>query len=997
MIVGSVFGGSHGTAALTSDGNIVFTPDPDYTGEASFVYAANTPEGGRAEGRVYISVQPVNDAPVAVDDHGFLTDEDTVVVIYPEALLANDRDIDSDVVSLVSVLPSANFDVVIGAFGELIATPRSSFWGDGYFDYTIADPSGLTSTARAFVHVNPVNDPPEAQVDQFTTTETGDPILEDNPIVISTARLIANDIERDGDPLRVVAVGASYGGLARLLPNDTVLFEPNSNFNGDAWFDYTITDDQGGFSTARATIVYQPVNDEPMARSDHYADENFYVLNGIEDHPLSIAVIELLKNDYDPEGFAVHFEQVGSAAHGSVAVVDGHTIVFTPDRNYYGEATFAYSITDPEGAVAGGRVTLNFAPTAHAPPTAVDDVVYMYEDVPRTIPVAALLGNDTDIDGDQLRIVDFGRTFAPLHGTLEYDVDGNLVFTPNLNATGYSEFTYRITDDTDGFSVGTVTIFVIPSNDQPTVQDDAGFLAPLDVPLVIRVSDLLANDYDIEQIGDDDGQFRVPLDDPNRPRPSFVGIDEVLDPAELAFGRHVSIGSAEVVTFSGEQFVVVRFASGFTGDVALQYRIADEQGLEDIGFATAAVLPTYAGLLNGSGLVDYIIGNALAETMNGLSSNDYIQSLDGADTIFAAAGDDVIDAGAGDDLIDGGAGADRIIGGDGFDTVVYTGNNVGVRADLESRVGQGGVAQGDVYLGVEALVGTEYADQLGGDVNANRLEGGAGNDLLEGRGGADTLIAGVDDDVLSGGAGADVLDGGAGSDTADYASSAEAVSISLAAASASGGDATGDTLTAIENLIGTDFNDNLEGDAQANRLLGGRGDDVLIGGAGDDLLVGGRGADTLAGGAGVDIADYSLSLDGVTIDLASAAAGSGDAAGDVFTDIEIIQGSYHDDIIRGDGGDNRLRGSLGADVLDGRGGFDTADYSTADESVTVNLGLGQGLAGEALGDTLIDIDMVLGSVHVDTLMGGAGNEWFDGGFGNDQIAGGAGSDTYLFG
>ncbi|MEQ1614264.1 MAG: tandem-95 repeat protein, partial [Hyphomicrobiaceae bacterium] len=156
MIVGSVFGGSHGTAALTSDGNIVFTPDPDYTGEASFVYAANTPEGGRAEGRVYISVQPVNDAPVAVDDHGFLTDEDTVVVIYPEALLANDRDIDGDVLSLVSVLPSANFDVVIGAFGELIATPRSSFWGDGYFDYTIADPSGLTSTARAFVHVNPV-------------------------------------------------------------------------------------------------------------------------------------------------------------------------------------------------------------------------------------------------------------------------------------------------------------------------------------------------------------------------------------------------------------------------------------------------------------------------------------------------------------------------------------------------------------------------------------------------------------------------------------------------------------------------------------------------------------------------------------------------------------------------------------------------------------------------------------------------------------------------
>jgi VCBS repeat-containing protein len=994
MIIGQVFGASHGTVTLSSDGNIVFTPDANFNGEASFRYAANTPEGGRAEGQVFINVTPVNDAPVAINDLGFITDENTSFAIDPSVLLANDLDIDVDVLTIVSLTPSLNFSVAVDVYGTLIVTPRDYFWGDGTFDYTVADAAGATSTARVVVHVNHINNAPDLLTDTFLTTEAGGPILEDNPIVITAAQLLANDIEHDGDIMRVVAVGAAHGGSARLLVNDTVLFTPSPDFNGEAWFDYTVTDDQGAFSTARATIVYQPVNDNPIAEADGYGDQNLYFLNGFENQAMSIAIIELLKNDYDPEGFAVKFEEAGSAAHGALQVVDGHTIIFTPDHNYAGEATFAYSITDPQGAVAGGRVTLNFAPVAHTLPTAVADTVYAFEDVPRTIPISALLGNDFDGNGDTLRFVSFS---GGVRGTLEYDGQGNLLFTPYLNATGESTFDYVIADDVDGTAIGTVTIIMIASNDQPTALDDSGFTTPLDVPLVIRVSDLLANDYDIDVIGDLDGQISVPLDAPNRPRPNFVGIDDVLDPAELAFGRHVSVGTAEVVDFSGEQFVVVRFAPGFSGDVTLQYRIADTEGLQDIGFATATVMPTYNSRLTGSGFVDYIVGNELDETIKGLSDNDFIQSLGGDDTIVAGAGNDTIDAGAGNDLIDGGTGADRIIGGLGFDTVVFTGSNVGVRADLESRVGQGGTAQGDVYIGVEALVGTEFADQLGGDAGANRLEGGDGSDLLEGRGGADTLVGGAGDDTLTGGDGADVLDGGAGSDTVNYFLSAAAIHVSLTTGAASGGDAAGDTLNSIENVTGSDFNDTIDGNAGDNLLVGGRGDDILNGGVGNDILIGGRGADTLVGGDGIDIADYSQSVVGVTIDLADTLASSGDAQGDIFSGIEIVQGSYYDDVIYGDTSDNRLRGGRGADLIDGRGGFDIVDYSTADEAVTVNLSLGLGLAGEALGDTLVNIEMVLGSVHVDTLIGSTGDNWFDGGFGSDLLFGGLGSDTYRFG
>ena len=298
-----------------------------------------------------------------------------------------------------------------------------------------------------------------------------------------------------------------------------------------------------------------------------------------------------------------------------------------------------------------------------------------------------------------------------------------------------------MTDDADGSSEGFVDIVMIPSNDDPTAQLDEGFITPLDVPLVIRVSDLLANDYDIEQADTDgDGTIDVDMDDPNRPRPTFVGIDAVLDPAQLALGNRVQVGTAEIVTFRGEQFVVVRFPQGFTGPVTIEYRIADTEGLQDTGFALAAVSSFYSGTLLGTPRTDLIEGAALVgNTIQGFASDDYIIGGDTDDRIDAGSGDDKIETGGGNDLILGGAGADVIDGGAGFDTVDFSTSTTGLRADLESRVGQGGDAQGDVYIGIEALVGTSHNDDLGGDSAANKLYGQGGADEIVGRGGDDEL------------------------------------------------------------------------------------------------------------------------------------------------------------------------------------------------------------------------------------------------------------------
>ncbi|WP_456239216.1 Ig-like domain-containing protein [Pseudomonas auratipiscis] len=171
--------------------------------------------------------------------------------------------------------------------------------------------------------------------------------------------------------------------------------------------------------------------------------------------------------------------------------------------------------------------------------------------------------------------------------------------------------------------------------------------------------------------------------------------------------------------------------------------------------------------------------------------------------------------------------------------------------------GHGGSATGNVdisYQSGSTLTGTSGNDTLLGGSGHDTLNAGAGNDVLIGGDGNDILNGGDGNDLLIGGAGNDQLNGGAGIDTASYAGAGSGVTVSLASAGAQNtGGAGTDTLTGIENLIGSDYNDHLTGDGNANLLIGGLGNDTLIGGGGNDVLIGGAGNDTLTGGSGNDI------------------------------------------------------------------------------------------------------------------------------------------------
>jgi Ca2+-binding RTX toxin-like protein len=186
------------------------------------------------------------------------------------------------------------------------------------------------------------------------------------------------------------------------------------------------------------------------------------------------------------------------------------------------------------------------------------------------------------------------------------------------------------------------------------------------------------------------------------------------------------------------------------------------------------------------------------------------------------------------------------------------------------------------------------------------LNGGRGNDWLYGLGGDDMLFGNGGNDTLHGGAGADTMFGGNGIDTVSYAYS-HTVSINLALHLADGGDAEGDQIWEVENVIGSGEDDGLWGDAAANFLDGADGNDLLMGEGGDDYLRGGAGNDSMSGFGENDTLDGGAGAD-------QAWGGEGD---------DVLQGGSGGDTLYGQTGNDVLVGGTGADTLTGGDGADT--------------------------------------------------------------------------
>ena len=449
--------------------------------------------------------------------------------------------------------------------------------------------------------------------------------------------------------------------------------------------------------------------------------------------------------------------------------------------------------------------------------------------------------------------------------------------------------------------------------------------------------------------------------------------------------------------------------------------------------------------LRGDGGNDLIVGGSGIDTINGGIGDDEIYGDDNNDILRGEAGDDTIFGGDGDDLFFGAEGEDVLTGGLGIDTINGGNDDDEIHGDAGNDVLRGDGGNDTIHggLGIDVIDGGIGDDEIHGDEGGDILRGDAGNDTIFGGDNNDSLEGGLGDDTLSGGTGndsfragpgSDAHDGGEGIDTVDYRDALTAITVDLQNANINAGDlAFGDTHFSIENLFGSDFNDDLSGNADSNSINSGNGndtirgnggDDILTAGAGDDLLIGGAGADVLNGGVGLDRVSYGSSTEGILLDLSNLSLNTGDAAGDTFIGIERYIGSEHDDTLLGragadflageagddflaglngpdtligGAGNDTLQGGFGADVLDGGDGIDTVSYADAINPVNVYLDGSSPNGGIANGDTFIGIENIHGSNSIDQLSGDQNENEFFGGGGNDRFIfrSGWGNDTII--
>lgn len=355
------------------------------------------------------------------------------------------------------------------------------------------------------------------------------------------------------------------------------------------------------------------------------------------------------------------------------------------------------------------------------------------------------------------------------------------------------------------------------------------------------------------------------------------------------------------------------------------------------------------------------------------SRDDVVWGTEGRDRIFAGEGDDTICGRGGDDTIDGGEGDNVVDAGDGND-IVYAGN------------GNDRLAGGP---GNDTIRGGYGNDQLQGGRGNDMLYGGLGNDTLEGDAGRDTLAGEKGADTLRGGADDDSIDGGPDIDVVMFDDIPGPVRLTLTAGTSVATTGNGnDTVSNVENIVGSARDDVLTGNDSDNHIVGGAGSDKISGGGGNDRIDGDAGDDQLSGGGGNDLIEGGAGPDQL----------SGDAGHDRIdggTGVDFFEGGPGDDVLIG--GPRTPGPASYGEYFDGGPGDDkitalengSNDILGGDGNDSINSSGGR--------DRTSGGNKIWGGDGNDTILSGDGKNRVEGGGGADQIVTGAGNDRILAG
>jgi VCBS repeat-containing protein len=834
-----VAGVAHGQLTLNINGSFTYRPAANFHGTDSFTYRAFDGALRSELTTVTITINSVNDAPVA-NNNSYSTDEDTtlnVPVPGTTGILGNDTDADGDTLTAELVSGPSRGTLTLNENGSFTYTPGENFNGTDSFTYKAFDGAARSaSAATVTLTVRAVNDAPIAtQGLEFST-------MEEQAL---NAKVTATDV--DGDALTFTVDSAPTWGTLNLNSNGNFTYTPFVNFRSGDTFRFKVSDGQLS-DTARVVITVQNVNDAPVAYGVNiYMDEDTFVTDRVFDAQ-------------DIDGDALRYtvlpnENPGEFTYSSTA----GKFNYRPPADFNGTVVYYYKAND--GQLDSNESTVTFHVSAvNDAPVAASGSASTDEDTALSGQVSA-----ADVDGDSLT---YSSVDQPDHGKLEFADDGIYTYTPNLNFNGTDSFTFRASDGNAESNVATISISVQPVNDAPvaasgsasTDEDTAltGQVTATDVDsssLIYSAVDLPANGTLV--FGDDGAYIYTPnLNYNGTDSFTFKASDGSLDSNVATIDITVRpINDAPVTRAGADAAIDEGGTASFDGRGSFDVDGDSLTYFWEFGDGATATGPTASHRYPESG--EYTISLTVSD--GAASSTDTltltvrnlapVASVGGPTS--AVPGQSVAFNFSASDPSPGDTAAGftyQIAWGDG-QTESASGSATGVtRSHIYTSTGNHTVS----VTATDRNGGTSAPATRGIAVTAANLQNG-------------TLFVGgtTSDDTIdirpmnsSGGLAVKVngLTVGNLTPTADITVYGLGGADNIVVASAKIGKTTYSVGRPIY-LFGEDGSDTLSvaGAAAGAVVIGGAGADSLTGGSGDDLLIGGAGADTVRAGSGEDI------------------------------------------------------------------------------------------------------------------------------------------------
>jgi VCBS repeat-containing protein len=736
---------THGQVSVNADGTFSYAPAANWYGEDSFTYKLSDGLVDAGLATVRLTVNPINDAPLAHADAGQAQEDGGDVVFAPADLLANDSDVDGDVLTIVAVGASASGAQValvdgklVYAVGHLFQSLAAGQNASDTFSYTVTDGDGMTSIATVSMTIAGANDAPVAQNDVGRVREDAS--------LVSTGNVLDNDADVDAGTLLAVAAPGIYRGVYGTL---TIAADGNYRYEldnsapalqslreGDVVnevFSYQLSDGIASAS-AQLLIAITGSNDGPVLTDDAAEVQEDGVLG---------AAGNLLGNDHDtdtgtvltvaaPGTYAGMYGSLTLGADGAYVYTLGNGSAAVQSLRAGQKATDVFTYLASDGIVSvAALLTVTVTGANDGPQALADSGVAREDGGAVTFNAIDLLANDTDSDaGDSKSLVsvensDNGVQVRLVNGVVVYDIGAhfqNLAQGEQLTDT----FVYTMADASGATSSTRVSMTITGTNDAPQASASA-VTGVEDMAYLFRWSDFNAGDVDRDAalslvLGSlpADGQLQL-LDGAW----TAVAAGQTIARADIDAGRLRFMPAANAS--SSPAYAYAGFGNGRQHYAQFNYQISDGQLRSaltamtvDVAPVTDAPLLTIGAASGGQGAAAELFrtGWESVVTHGAVSTLVHASTLEGWNLVTGYGNQHVFEIWSN---------GDKMPDGQGGPSTVYAGDGNG-RNWLSLNDGNG---NGHDTLGIERSVETragatytlsfDYAGQVGAPVDYTRI------------------------------------------------------------------------------------------------------------------------------------------------------------------------------------------------------------------------------------------------------------------------------------